>query len=321
MTGVQTCALPICWFYRNDIINSSGENNIIFPTDTIGYLVGGEMFLIKTTDAGASWNKTIINDDFLNVYFKDELNGFINGSSKIYKTTDGGTTLTVLETFPYNEIFSIRAMTFNDSLEGFVGTNFPARIYKTIDGGLSWYKTNINGIIDTTSLIKQIFFITPFIGWAIQNNVVFKTTDGGENWWFQQNLLDEINDVFFIDTLIGWITNNSSIRNPYKTTDGGNSWIEQINSNIYFSRYVFFKDSLNGYITRPNILYYTTDAGFNWFQNSTVTDFGQGRFGYFDSNNFFITGTKVYRTTNGGDNWTEFPELEEIGRASCRERV
>jgi hypothetical protein len=34
------------------------------------------------------------------------------------------------------------------------------------------------------------------------------------------------------------------------------------------------------------------------------------RFTYFDSNNIFITGSKVYRTTDGGYSWTDFPDLE-----------
>jgi photosystem II stability/assembly factor-like uncharacterized protein len=296
----QTTDGGYTWTYNDALYNNYITWNIDFPNVQNGYIVGDKMFLMKTTDAGINWNQTIVKDYFINVYFKDEQNGFINSSKKIYKTTDGGATLSVLESFPYNEIYSFDGMLFTDSLTGYIGTT-PTRIYKTIDGGESWHRTNITGLSDTIGVIRKIFFITSDIGWAIKGNQIMKTTDSGENWWVQQDIPGSVESIFFIDSLVGWSTN--TVRLPYKTSDGGNTWTEQVNSNIQLSRDLFFKNYEEGYIDGYMVgtglgIYRTFDGGLTWSRDSSFSELGFTKFSNYDSDNIFLTGDKVYRTTN-----------------------
>jgi len=303
------------WIYRPDLHNPNGTWNIHFPDLQNGYIIGARIQLMKTTDAGVSWNKTVINDDFLEVYFKDEQNGLINGNEKIYKTVDGGSTLTVLESFPY----SPRAMTFIDSLTGFVSTGYPTRIFKTTDGGSSWFNTNITGLTDTIASMRKIFFISPIKGWAVTSRgYIFGTSDGGENWIVQLNagISRGFTSIFFIDSLIGW----TSGTRPYITSDGGMNWIEEQNTILWNSDDIYFQNIDTGffanYSTINNSLFKTTDGGLNWLPVPEVI--GSRKFYFFpDPIHWMIIGFSRYYITNDyGNNWIEFTENVPSGLVS-----
>jgi photosystem II stability/assembly factor-like uncharacterized protein len=284
--------------------------NISFPTVTKGLVSGGKMLLAKSTNEGENWRRTIVNADFLNVYFKDEQDGLMNSSNLIYTTNDGGYILDTLLTFPYNEIYSMDAMAFSDIYTGFIGTT-SLRIYKTSNTGLSWSRTNIIGLTDTIGTISKIFFLNTNVGWAVSTDgKIFKTTNGGDNWFIQLDagISAIFNSIFFIDSLIGWTAVGN--RRPYRTTDGGNNWIEQVNSNLYSIEDIYFSNYSIGFCTKSNDVYKTIDGGNTWSLDSLDTGLGQSTFTSYDSMNIFITGSKVFRTTNRGENWVEFPELE-----------
>ena len=307
----QTTDGGFTWIWRPDLQHTSSTWNIDFPDLQNGYISGARMQLLKTTDAGVSWKKTIINDDFINVYFKDEQNGFINSSKFIYTTNDGGYTLDILETFPYSEIFSMDAMMFTDNLTGYIGTT-SLSIYKTTNSGLDWYKSNITGLTDSIGQITKFFFIIQTTGWAVSmDGKIFKTIDSGENWFVQLDAGISVifKSIYFIDSLIGWTANIN--RRPFKTTDSGQNWIEQTQLSTNFSRDIFFVDDLNGFMVESNELYQTTDGGNTFFLNTSVSGFGFGRFSNYGSDNIFITGRKVYRSINGGMNWVDFPEVQD----------
>ena len=103
--------------------------------------------------------------------------------------------------------------------------------------------------------------------------------------WYQQPLPvnDQINDIYFINAQTGWIvTNGSNITSDtsyiMKTTDGGTSWaiqnlrMEQLNG-------VQFLDANTGYVV-------------GGLRNST--------------------NVSLYKTTNGGTNWTDLNNLGGI---------
>ncbi|MBL1123764.1 MAG: T9SS C-terminal target domain-containing protein, partial [Ignavibacteriae bacterium] len=305
----------VSWYEIIDLNLGSSKaltTNLSFPTEEKGFVTGGKMLLAKTTNEGENWSRTIVNADLLNIFFSDEYKGIINSKDLIYTTNDGGYTLDTLLTFPYNQILYMDAMNFLDSSNGFIGVSRP-KIYKTIDSGENWYLTNITGLTDTIGAIIKFFSQTQLISWAIKSKQIMKTTDRGENWFVQLNSpgAGYFSSIHFIDSLYGWASILN--RRPFKTTDGGENWIEQTNLNFYQTDDVYFKDTLNGWLLDWNKLYKTIDGGINWTLDSLLTGFGSGRFGYFDSENIFITGDRVYRTTNAGINWTEFPELANQG--------
>lgn len=283
------------------MIANIGEFEInLFPDELTGYAAGTGLKINKAEGNLDIWHKLIINENFTDVFFPTEQRGFIispPSAGKLYRTENGG--INWEENGP-----SGSGLFFTDSLTGFIAN--PAYIWKTTNGGDSWYITNgSNGA-------SKIFFINPTIGWALRNNIIYKTTDGGENWFtqFTAPLSVYFNSIYFVDSLYGWTAN---FDRPYKTTDGSNNWIQQTNLDIWESRDVFFKDNLNGLILESNKIFVTNDGGNTFNLIPGLTGFSiAGRFSHYGDKTIFITGYKTYRTINGGLNWLDFNELTGI---------
>src|SRR5687768_13373326 len=65
--------------------------DVHFPTDSIGYAVGYQGIVLKSTDTGETWS-TVHQDSskfFNSVFFTSSGTGYAAGGS-LYKTTDGG---------------------------------------------------------------------------------------------------------------------------------------------------------------------------------------------------------------------------------------
>ncbi|MBS4034493.1 MAG: T9SS type A sorting domain-containing protein [Ignavibacterium sp.] len=283
----------------------------------IGYSVGSNLWIAKTTNGYDNWEGLFLNANFVDVFFTDELKGYAADGrytgGPLYKTTDGGLTWFGLPNFP-SQVFtsSLRSITFTDSVTGFAGSA-PARIVKTTDAGESWYIVNRTGLTDTIGLINRFFFINPITGWAVTTRGgILKTTDAGENWFAQLNAGISVifSGVYFVDSLYGWTANLNA--RPYKTTNGGNNWIHQTNLNIFQSRDIYFRNILNGFLLESNKLYKSTDAGLTWILNPDVTGYSiAARFSHYDDI-IFVTGFTNYRSINSGEDWEEFTELNGV---------
>ncbi|HSW56316.1 MAG TPA: YCF48-related protein [Ignavibacteriaceae bacterium] len=294
------------WDLRDDV---KSARYVTFTNKDFGYVCGDGLILDKTTNAGQNWFRTIINDDFSDVFFTDYQNGWFIGYSwyqnNLCQTTDGGITLLHRTDFPGDRPSSVY---FLDSLEGLVGVN--NKIFKSYNGGLSWEEKVVNGI---DSLLfggefDRLFFLNRNIGWALNNNYAINTQDGGETWQSKLNITG-LTGIFFIDSLNGWVTPSGK---PFKTTDGGETWLEQTSFPSNGANDVFFNDSLNGFISRSNALYRTTDGGINWTLVTDVTNFAYGRFSNIYKRNLFLAGgVRTYKTTNSGENWEEVTELRD----------
>jgi photosystem II stability/assembly factor-like uncharacterized protein len=307
-SGYETADGGRNWTVRYDINHGNG---IAFASDGIGYKVSTGLSIEKTIDSGQSWSRAIINDYFTDVFFTDENNGWFIGLGvydvpELFQTTDGGITLIQRNDFPGLHPSSVY---FLDSLNGVVGAD--NSIYKTTDGGGLWEEKEISGVdsVGTAGEYDRIFFINDDIGWALNTKYIIKTTDGGENWFSQLNSAG-LSGIHFSDTLNGWVTRiGGGIYKPFKTIDGGENWIEQTNFPSNDTRDVFFNDSLNGFITRNNELYYTANGGLTWSLIPNVTDFLSGRFSNKIHNDIFLAGNWVYKSTDSGETWNEVSEL------------
>jgi len=141
---------------------------------------------------------------------------------------------------------------------------------------------------------------------------IFKTTDSGEQWIpFGQSLptliVDDIainrdSNTIFVATSMG----------VFKSTDGGNNWIISLNcSSSDYTNIECINDTIvflgkSSTASNYDNLFRSTDNGSNW----DVFDLGYfiGRL-YKTPGNIlflewkFLTETKLYKSTNGGNNW------------------
>ncbi|NWG28106.1 MAG: T9SS type A sorting domain-containing protein [Ignavibacteriaceae bacterium] len=304
------------WF--NPPIGNLSEWELELLPNSVGYSVGSNLMINKTTNGYDNWGGLFLNTNFIDVYFTDELTGYAADGrytgGPVYKTTDGGYNWFGLPNFPRNVFTStLRCVTFTDSVTGFAGSA-PCRIVKTTDAGESWYVVNRTGLTDTIGLINRIFFINPTTGWAVTTRGgILKTIDAGENWFAQLNAGANVifQSIRFIDSLYGWTANSS--RRPHKTTDGGENWIQQTNLNFYDSNDIFFTNSNTGFIIESNsYLYKTTNSGNNWFLQLNSQNIIRN-FGWLFIQHGFITGNAIYETIDSANTWDEILELRNIG--------
>ncbi|MCC6180441.1 MAG: hypothetical protein IT237_01265, partial [Bacteroidia bacterium] len=126
-------------------------NTAKFIDNTTGFAVGLNETLIKTTDGGLSWS--LLTSGTGNYHFTDlEITGdktifissghFLNYDSRIYKSTDLGLTLNIVNT---NSVY-LSSIDFIDNLNGLaVGGSVAFNtgvIFKTKDAGQTWTQIN-----------------------------------------------------------------------------------------------------------------------------------------------------------------------------------
>lgn len=169
-------------------------------------------------------------------------------SPKIFRSINGGTSWTTLNTFPAGTLSQqFTQIEFPSRLIGYVAGNRDT-IWKTIDGGVTWSKLPL----PTPGVTPQITYTNMF---ALDNNtvfltgngfprkVVFKTTDGGNTWQDITNNIatfggGNLNAVLFHDINNGYVLSPGGVL--FKTTNGGASWTHDIApTNILFNTLVF----------------------------------------------------------------------------------
>ena len=268
----------------------------------------------------------------------------------VYKTTNGGANWTQINNGI--QLITVQALAISKNNPQYLlagtGTGTGAGVYRTTDGGANWTQVN-TGITETIGVQAllihpdnpNIAWVCIFDGVADAVNGLYKTTDGGANWFPITNGIGAIKNFLSLamsptdpNTIyagssfqVATSTGPSAI---YKSTDGGANWVlsstglptattdinpvrtvqvSSANPNVVIA--TLFMNTVNGGF------YLSTDAGANWTkkQNGLPVDIGSNMRSsairpLFD-NQFFVgldgaDSTGVWATTNGGNNWFDF---------------
>ena len=331
----------IQWQWQNPLPQGNYLTDICFVDSMNGYSCGYLGTILKTTNGGKDWKniETNINDLFMKLSFPDLRNGWALGydKSSLYRTTDAGMNWNKLNHITNSSMYDFEMV--NDSVGYSCGPD--SKIFKTIDGGLTWNQSETPFYI---SSLNSIDFINNDIGYCVGNTpYLLKTTNGGQSWQDIFSPISYINFVQFKTKNFGYIAGYSDNQGIVLiTTNGGNSWTGGISGNSI--NQAFFENLNEGWIKDGygNVLY-TIDGGKNWAKlfNNCIEFFfinknyswstvnlnniffsNTGWKNYFsqtssvshqllediaiqDSNNIFICGTKeILRTGNGGRSWS-----------------
>ena len=162
-------------------------NFVYFPDALTGYSAGyaagnGKGAILKTTDAGASWNVSLsgASQAFNSIYFKDVDIGYAVGDEGIImKTVNGGSTWMNLSSGTMDDFYSVF---FLNADKGYV-VAWEGDILKTLDGGLNW----INDSSGTRNSLYSVFFTDSTTGYVVgDGGTILKTGNGGYDFTEEQ---------------------------------------------------------------------------------------------------------------------------------------
>jgi len=279
----------------------------MFVSKEIGFiLISSQTSLVpglyKTTDGGNSWNRvesyTSTPSAFLAI---DSLNYIISSPCEISKTTDGGNSWVHTEIIHTDGFLNISK---TDSALFVCGSS--GRMFSSSDLGNSWSELSFG----YTGYFHDGHFSDERNGWVVGSICYFgdyhvlRTTNGGNNWKLKkisQTGVLSLKSIFAINknTALGCSYEGKVI----KTTDGGDTWYTvPTGTNVTLSK-VFFRDSLNGWITGfYGTILRTTDGGESWVK--TEHNLGTLQTVFFINKNVGWVGSdNLYYTQNGGQNW------------------
>jgi photosystem II stability/assembly factor-like uncharacterized protein len=279
----------------------------------------------------------------------------------VHMSTDSGQTW-----FPSNEGITTRAGESGDAIPVFcltidphdydtiwVGTQNVRGIFKSTDGGHTWVQMD-NGVVEYEGITFRGFTVAPrssdivyaaaeISSWAwagegrsgrefdMTQGVVYKTTDGGQNWtpvWRGDNLARYVwidprdPDVIYVSTGIFDREAANSIPDSrtaggvgiIKSTDGGETWTEANNglANLYVGTLFMHPENPdvllagtgnNQYYNRAGG-YLSTDGGDSWQQTLMAENINAVEFALSQPDIAYAgSADAVYRSEDGGRTW------------------
>lgn len=269
----------------------------------VGSTFNGDGEIYKTVDAGVTWELVFenIQMSLKDIHFANDSVGYCVGNTgRIVKTIDYGQTWTDI-TNNGNLSGTLNAVWFVNADVGFVcRSNFPASMYKTENGGLTW--SQVFGY--TSSGCYSILMLNDTLGYAGgTNSRIFRTTNGGQTWSQQTNFntSEPVRSISFASNSSGIVVTNSYI---YSTVNGTN-WYSPYYGNNHFGGAI----SPNGTAIVGNNfggIKRSIDGGNTFLeQNPQAGNSTYRRVKFLDAQNGWVAGDgySALKTSDGGLNW------------------
>ncbi|HEY3249731.1 MAG TPA: T9SS type A sorting domain-containing protein, partial [Ignavibacteria bacterium] len=258
------------------------------------------------------------------LYFINEITGWVVDGQKIYRTTDGGSTIQLQYNDSLNEPY-FRSVAFNTPQLGWVGS-LEGLLYKTTNAGTNWVRvdTLINprpvGICDISVVGNNVFYGAG--KYSGPTNLI-KSTDAGATFEYidMGAYASQLVGVKFFTVDSGYIVGRSNIISEGAvvlfTSNGGDTWVKRFKSfvqpehawNITFINSLTGYASIENYSSLPAVIK-TTNGGINWVRKSLPSFAGElDPIGFVNAFTGWTAnhagGFGMWQTTNGGDNWTQ----------------
>ncbi|MBI2419437.1 MAG: T9SS type A sorting domain-containing protein, partial [Ignavibacteriales bacterium] len=253
----------------------------------------------------------------------------VGSNSAVYKTTNGGMTWDSLTT-TITAAMNLSKVFFLNANIGWVTSktaNASGTIFKTTDAGATWTQQSLgNGLTGSSTQVYGFQMLNENVGWALNYTPrPYKTTDGGATWTLQ-NLVDNFGgflyDVKMFDENNGFLVGSSG--RVYKTTNSGTNWdTVSIPTRSYALYKLLFVDANNAFISgATGTIFKSTNGGSTWdlentagstmysiaasgVNNGEVTLFSVGTLGYGFKRTLSVTTPTTITVTapNGGETW------------------
>ncbi len=225
--------------------------DVKFINPMTGWAAGGDPYgtplyeqycmILKTTNGGINWVTQYSNTTgphFNSIAVADSLNIFAAASGvdftgmastgKLLKSSNGG--LNWISEPVVGNMATISIM-FPNQNTGLASSYFQMDVpltfrtlFKTTNKGAIWniVKTDT---VNSFSIRNNLFFTNDNKGYCKDDGFLYKTINGGLNWYRLDSSTYGFTDEYFVNSDTGWITNNGAIR---RTNNGGTNWLNQL---------------------------------------------------------------------------------------------
>jgi photosystem II stability/assembly factor-like uncharacterized protein len=283
------------------------------PMTNIAVVVGDGGLIRRTADGGSTWDTQDTGvDNLYAVSFFNAGRGVAVGSRASTLLTDDAGASWQPRSLPSLDV-NLRSVAMTAgfaaiAVGGFTDWNdsppiSDGYVCTTGDGGSSWTLQRLT----TSSILHGLTMATSSNGFALGDNSLFETSDGGQHWSQLQPPSRPLTAISSAGA--GVIAGVGSAGVILRSEDSGSSWASQTQSRLPESpssaacRTVWFTSPDNGFVGLEwGGLYQTFDGGESWVRRITdasVTDL------YFHdaSTGLALIGNKVSRTDDGGMTW------------------
>ncbi|MEZ4888155.1 MAG: PKD domain-containing protein [Chitinophagales bacterium] len=267
------------------------------PTNANTFYVGAPQGGVwKTTDGGLTWSSTTdalptLGVSSILVDYNTPNTVYIGTGDRdagdapglgVMKSTDSGDTWVSSNTGMNNK--TVGMMVMHPTNPSIILAATSGGIYKTINGGTNW-------TLEQSGNFKDIEYkpSDPNIAYATASGNFYRSTNGGDSW----TQLGTLQGIPSANRMVIAVTpanpnyvyvlasNSSTFKALYRSTDSGASFTTQS--------------------TTPNIMDYSTDgsgsSGQAWYDLCLAADPN-------NANTIYAGGVNIFKSTNGGANWT-----------------
>lgn len=241
-----------------------------------------------------------IGDEYYDLYFINDLTGWTINTWPPYdllKTTNKGINWNVIMTSGNHDGTGI---TFYDEMTGWLCTS-SGGVFKSANGGLNWTRSDC-GSCGTADDFIDIQYINQNTGWLYGDLRIFKTTNGGLNYFPLICSLTVYNGIF-LDSMNGWVAGYGGVA---RSTNGGLNWSGYAITNEYRIQNIYFANLNTGWCCSfSGKIFKSTDSGANWSVQLTSNNDLLFKIQFVNDNTGWIVGDSgsIYKTTNSGTNW------------------
>lgn len=153
--------------------------------DADAFMAGGGCTLLRSLDGGASVRRVRFNPSancsspLAAMHFPSRDVGYlVRGDGTVLRTDDGGAGFSSRTRLPAQSGGPPNDAWFTGPDTGVVatGSDTLGRIYRTTDGGATWTEAA------TSSAIRGVYFVDQSVGYAVGQNTILKTENGGQIW-------------------------------------------------------------------------------------------------------------------------------------------
>jgi photosystem II stability/assembly factor-like uncharacterized protein len=257
--------------------NTTDRLNAILVSGNTIYAVGGERFdratIIISRDAGNNWQAINLPQAGKALYgIADNGNGRVYAcgfDAKLLWSSDEGHNWNFVQMSNWQPFKRLAFVEPNKAIAVMgVSYNSGGRVFIDAAGSILRWDS-------TATEYNDIVMADANTGYISGYGVVMKTTDGGNNWSFQNIKNDNFTALSMLNKDNLWTCGvGGSI---YHTTDGGNNWERKRNGNNltkakYHLHDLLFIDNNTGWcVGEGGVVIYTKDGGKTWSEYETFT--------------------------------------------------